>query len=521
MSALMMETIDADSDAPASDPETALRTGGPRESFDERFRRSTMRAQIFGGGAAPQLSIGRYRIERRIGAGAMGTVYLGVDQGLERNVAVKVLRQEDAVHRARMQVEAKALAKLSHPNVVTVHEVGEEDGELFVAMEYIPGKTLTEWLREGRTLPEVLWMFDQAAAGLAAAHDAGVVHRDFKPDNVLVGDDGRVRVVDFGMACSPAAPLTEAVADPDQAVAQNEVTITRTGVLAGTPAYMSPEQFLGGKVDPRADQFAFCVALYEAVWGVRPFAGDTLAALARAVMRGEANLEQGRGRMDSVEADRVRPILARGLAQDPNDRFASMAALLHELRPRPANEPGPRRTRAVWFWAALALGTFTLLMFAGGVAAFYVLAADGGDAAASQLSCPPGTYEDGDRCSDIEYDPELLACDDAGCRVPRWVATRVIEDPGFRSNFGRTVPMRADGKVIGFKIFGVREHKMSELMGFEAGDLLKTVNGRDVAEHGAALTEEIVAGQGDQLLEIVVERDGAPVTRTLVVTDAL
>ena len=151
----------------------------------------------------------------------------------------------------------------------------------------MPGQTLGEWLEGKPPVSEILRLFIQAAEGLQAAHDAGVVHRDFKPDNVLVGDDGRVRVVDFGLARSPSAPLTDEVTDPDDEIETSAPTITRTGVLAGTPAYMSPEQFLGGSVDARADQFGFCVALHEALWGARPFTGKTLTEIATSVTRGE------------------------------------------------------------------------------------------------------------------------------------------------------------------------------------------------------------------------------------------
>ncbi len=368
----MMPTIDDEPNATEPVPESVLDTHrGPAEVFDDRFRRSRMRAEIFGGDA-PELRLGRYRIDERLGVGAMGSVYLAVDQGLDRNVAIKVLRRQDEVDRARIQAEAKALAKLSHPNVVTVHEVGEHDGEAFVAMEYVAGQTLTSWLQTKRTLPEILWVFDQAASGLHAAHAAGIVHRDFKPDNVLVGADGRVRVVDFGMARSLDAPLTQQVDDAGTSVTVAAPTLTRTGVLAGTPAYMSPEQFLGANVDARADQFAFCIALHEAIWGTRPFRGETLAELAKSVTTEAPVLSVGRPALESQEAERVRGVIARGLSVRPDDRHVSMAALFDELRPRVRSVSG-RAGGGARVLLALALVSTLVLFFAGIGAYFFLL----------------------------------------------------------------------------------------------------------------------------------------------------
>ena len=204
-----MPTVDGDN--PSVEPEIGLLAThfGGKPPLGERFRRGQLRAQMFGD-AGETLTIGRYEITGKIGAGAMGAVYRAVDPALDRQVAVKVLHRSDEMHRARMTIEAKALAKLAHPNVVTVHEVGTEDDQLFVAMELVQGRTLGAWL-EAPEGPRVLDVFVQAAEGLQAAHDAGIVHRDFKPDNVIVGDDGRVRVLDFGMARTPGAPLLQEV----------------------------------------------------------------------------------------------------------------------------------------------------------------------------------------------------------------------------------------------------------------------------------------------------------------------
>src|SRR5207302_1743091 len=172
---------------------------------------------------------------------------------------------------ARIEREAQALARLSHPNVVVVYEVGLVDGRVFVAMEYVAGGTARSWLRESpRTAREILALYGAAGDGLAAAHAAGIVHRDFKPDNLLVGDDGRPRVADFGLARGLYDP--DAPPEPDRAPL---VDVTGTGSIVGTPAYMPPEQLAGAAVDARADQFAFSAALWEALYGARPFPGAT------------------------------------------------------------------------------------------------------------------------------------------------------------------------------------------------------------------------------------------------------
>ena len=254
-----------------------------------------------------------YRVERVIGQGGMGVVYLARDLRLERDVAIKVGVARAAL--GQLAREALALARLSHPNVVVVHEVGEHDGRAYVAMEYVPGGTARAWCK-GRAARDVIALYAAAGDGLAAAHAAGLVHRDFKPDNVLVGADGRPRVADFGLAL-PA----------------------RGDRGGGTPAYMAPEQRGDGEVDARADQYAFCVSLWEALTGARPGAGERAAA---ALPR------------------RVELALRRGLADDPNVRWPAIAALVAELR-------GDRSQRRVAAVAALA-GVAAVAMVVVGVA---------------------------------------------------------------------------------------------------------------------------------------------------------
>ncbi|MBL8945806.1 MAG: serine/threonine protein kinase, partial [Myxococcales bacterium] len=282
--------------------------------------------------------LGRYIVLERIGAGAMGVVYAAYDPELDRKVALKLLRAEssatgsESVGRARLLREAQAMAKVSHPNVVAIHDVGEADvgghGIVYLAMEFIVGASLfarLEAARVGRPQGHamVLEWFIAAGRGLAAAHDAGLVHRDFKPENVIVGDDGRVRVLDFGLA---HADLVGALVVAEATRGTFNPRLTETGVIMGTPFYMAPEQFAGAEVDARADQFAFCASLYEAVYGERPFHGDSLASLARAVTQGVVRPPSHR-----QVSGGLRRALLRGLAPRREDRWPSMYALLAAL----------------------------------------------------------------------------------------------------------------------------------------------------------------------------------------------
>ena len=264
---------------------------------------------------------GRYQIVRPIGAGGMGVVYEAKDLELHRPVALKMLHAsgDAGALRERLLGEARAMAKLSHPNVIAVHDVGTLGDSVFLAMELVEGQTLTGWLAQRRRgWREVLEMFLAAARGLAAAHAAGLVHRDFKPDNVLVGKDGRARVTDFGLARTAAAPLNGGSRDGGTPVAASSS-------LAGSPAYMAPEQMRAGPIDARADIFSFCVALYQGLFGTRPFAGETVLALEQSILRGE--LRQVRAGVPG----RVRRAVLRGLRAQPSDRYASMDALVAAL----------------------------------------------------------------------------------------------------------------------------------------------------------------------------------------------
>jgi len=281
----------------------------------------------------------RYVLLEHLGEGAMGIVYAAYDYGLDRKVAVKLLREPRSSdsQRLRLRREAQALAKLSHPNVVGVHDIGSHGDQVFIAMEYVDGRTLRRWREEKRrSLREVLAVFRAAGEGLAAAHAAGLVHRDFKPDNVLIDRCGRARVGDFGLATMthdsaeptrPEGPAEHArAADGPSDVGQ---VLTRTGMIFGTPAYMALEQHLGKRgVDARADQFSFAVALYESVCGVNPFAAGTAAGIAENIMHGRIHKPRRR-----VPSWLVRALLP-ALSAEPPQRYASMSVLLDKLRDR-------------------------------------------------------------------------------------------------------------------------------------------------------------------------------------------
>ncbi|HXN41203.1 MAG TPA: serine/threonine-protein kinase, partial [Myxococcaceae bacterium] len=288
---------------------------------------------------APGERIGRYVVERLVGEGGMGTVYAARDPELGRVVALKLLRvrasgsEDSAGLRSRLLREAQAMALLAHPNVVTVFEVGTLGEQVFLAMELVEGGTLTRWLAE-RTRPweEVLKVFLEAGRGLAAAHAAGLVHRDFKPDNVLVGADGRVRVMDFGLARTSTATLEGASAAADEPSASPTssgltASLTRTGALLGTPAYMAPEQMRGEPVNARADLFSFCSSVYEALYGQRAFQADSLAKL-RLKIEGNEVSAAPPGRPIPTW---LRRELLRGLRANPTERHETIDELLAAL----------------------------------------------------------------------------------------------------------------------------------------------------------------------------------------------
>lgn len=282
---------------------------------------------------------GRYVLDHKLGSGAMGVVWSAHDPKLGRLVALKLLHRHDPALMDRLVREARSMAQVNHANVVGVYDVGSAEGESFIAMELVKGQSLRAWQTEGRrTLPEIISAYIAAGRGLAAAHSAGIIHRDFKADNVLVGHDGSVKVTDFGLAAAKASDsgMKHPIAD---------LNLTTEGSVLGTPAYMAPEQFAGLNVDPRTDQFNFCATLYEALHGERPFEGKVFAELSTNVIAGRIKPEPAGTSVSSG----LRAILVRGLSTKPGDRFPTMDHLLTELgrdRARPW-----RRTA----WSSLAV----------------------------------------------------------------------------------------------------------------------------------------------------------------------
>ena len=329
-------------------------------------------------------ALGRYVILNHLGAGGMGVVYAAYDPELDRKIAIKLLqaggddnddRDDTAAGQARLVREAQAMARLTHPNVIAVYDVGTFGSAVFVAMEFVSGVTMTAhmsklWKAGAPPWREVVALYLAAGRGLAAAHAAGIVHRDFKPDNIMVSEQGRVLVLDFGLArpTGDAGPLSSDDGLPGEdghrlsssgfnAVSSGPMSaqLTRTGAVMGTPAYMSPEQMTGQQTDGPTDQFSFCVALYRGLYGERPFPGSSLADLTTSVLRGRVR-EIPRG---AKVPQWLRRVLLRGLARSPDDRYASMDALLAAVRRNPA------KRRSTWALGVGAVGLATLAALAG------------------------------------------------------------------------------------------------------------------------------------------------------------
>ncbi|MCB9702457.1 MAG: serine/threonine protein kinase [Myxococcales bacterium] len=359
--------------AAATGPEAALghldtRPSDPPLGFptldgaDARRMEDLIASRLFPRRQAP-LRIGRYLLLDRLGQGGMGVVYAAYDPDLDRKVAIKLLLSEGmgGVAEARLRREAQAMARVVHANVVSVIEVGEHEGQTYVAMEYVRGVPLSRWQETTRGWREVVGVYLQAGRGLAAAHRGGVIHRDFKPHNVMLVDAGvdvgRVKVLDFGLArASATSPIAEPAFDEttssEDAARMLGERLTATGALMGTPAYMAPEQLAGRPPDERSDQYSFAVALYEALYGRLPYPSGSLPVIVRAILAGEIAAPP-RGREVPPWIHRV---LLRGLALDPGRRFESMAALCDGLE----RDPSARRRSA-----ALAL-SLSVVVGAGG-----------------------------------------------------------------------------------------------------------------------------------------------------------
>ncbi len=281
--------------------------------------------------------VGRHIVLDRLAGGGMGVVYVAYDPQLDRKVAIKLLRGTRGAGDPRaLQREAQAMAKLQHPNVVTVYDVGEHAGQVYVAMELVQGGSLRQWVRAApRSWAETLDVFLAAGRGLWAAHERGLVHRDFKPDNVMVSDEGRVLVMDFGLARAIANTGTREDTIDLGTLGSDSGAVTTVGRVVGTPSYMAPEQFEVASLTAAVDQFAFCVSLWEAVWGERPFAGETVAERYVNASRGAIRTPPARAAVPGW----LRAALQRGLAPKPEARWPSMLALLDAL------ERGRKRRR--------------------------------------------------------------------------------------------------------------------------------------------------------------------------------
>ncbi|MCA9656529.1 MAG: protein kinase, partial [Myxococcales bacterium] len=395
-------------DSPTPDPDATIQTVDTLghaidgalgwDAIEEHRVLAQIERRLFARAREP-VRLSRYLLLRPLGSGGTGVVYDGYDPELARRVAVKVLRSgkrnQESVKRARARFlrEAQSIARLSHPNVIAVHDVGtytaeelapgtregleredaEEEG-VFIVMELVEGQDLSQWLdRSSRSWREVVDLFLAAGEGLAAAHRAGIVHRDFKPGNVLVGEDGRVKVVDFGLALTYGGTESRsASADPStltplpaelRGAGREEDAVlleklTRTGTLLGTPAYMAPEQHGGEPADQKADQFAFCASLYRALHGRHAFEGKELDALFANKVAGRVRPPPDASRVPAW----VQRVVMRGLRADPQERFASMEELLRALR------ADPRRRLLRWARAAVVPVALGAVAYAGWVA---------------------------------------------------------------------------------------------------------------------------------------------------------
>ncbi|MCA9657851.1 MAG: serine/threonine protein kinase, partial [Myxococcales bacterium] len=327
------------------DTDADVSPGAQADSFVERRMRNRVMARLFD--RRERLKIGRYDILESIGHGGMGVVYAAFDDELDRKVALKLLLSEESQSdnaKLRFKREAQAMARLSHPNVVTVHEVGEADGRIFIAMEFVRGASLDAYCEEPRPWEEVVDIFVQAGRGLIAAHEAGIIHRDLKPHNIIRGDDGVVKVLDFGLARAeePRGVLDPATPQVDRPGSRSSVLglkLTNAGAIVGTPAYMAPELFGDSEADVRSDQYSFCVALYEALYAQLPFAGNTLDALLSNIGQGAIRPPPPGSRVPGW----LHRTIARGLDARPDRRWPSMRALVDAI----SRDPRRKRRRLI------------------------------------------------------------------------------------------------------------------------------------------------------------------------------
>jgi len=362
-----------------------MRDGAVVDPLERRRALDRVKGALFGhAAAASPVMLGRYRLESRLAAGGVGVVYVAHDPRLDRRVAIKLLQPGAAAGtqgRQRLLREAQALARFDHPNIVKVFDVGTcdafvalgvaeatpgddaeatpgDDAEaIYVVMELVDGEQLGVWARGDRPWPAIVDAFMDAGRGLVAAHDHGIVHRDFKPANAIVSADGRVRVLDFGLAVAPSDRSAARPHATSAALSALATPLTRTGGVMGTPAYMAPEQHDGETADPRSDQFAFSVALWEALLGSRPHDGQTLEQLAQAKRAGPRRV--GPGRFPELPVAVVR-VLERGMAPEPDERYPDLALMLAALARTTAPAAAPRRWLGVAVVVSLAAGVGVL-----------------------------------------------------------------------------------------------------------------------------------------------------------------
>jgi eukaryotic-like serine/threonine-protein kinase len=362
-----MSSVTATRDHTPDHDDATLALGGARADVEPSVARGA--------------TVGRYVILDELGAGGMGEVFSAYDPELDRRIALKLVKpvapERSGKARKRLLREAQALAKLSHPNVVTVYDVGTHGERVFIAMEHVQGQTMHQWITQapGDALNwrEGLQLMLQAGRGLAAAHAEGLVHRDFKPSNVMVTSDGQVRVLDFGLArrsggaedSDVGEPPSDAVVEAPKRLAAQATRsldwfapLTEAGMVMGTPGYMAPEQLAGTNVDARSDQFAFCVVLYLVLFGVRPFPGENQAELKAAMSSGTLQEPPWAARVPGG----VRQALRRGLEADPAARHPTMSALLAELER--AAGGGRRWVRLGVVAGSLLLGIASVAMLA-------------------------------------------------------------------------------------------------------------------------------------------------------------
>jgi eukaryotic-like serine/threonine-protein kinase len=478
---------------PTDETETALLAaalGDARPGSDSLARgqaRARLVATLFGEPVEP-VQVGRFLLLERLGHGGMGVVYSAYDPKLDRRVALKLLHgraDQDARGHTRLVAEARALARLSHPNVVPVHDVGVIADKVFLVMELVAGQTLRAWARQTpRSWRDVLDAYLQAGRGLAAAHAVEIVHRDFKPDNALMGDDGRVRVVDFGLARQRLDEDTPGQEDdygagllraPERAGA----SAPAAPMQSGTPAYMAPEQFAGAAVGPAADQFSFCVSLYEGLYEQKPFEGESLAQLADSARAGRLRVPPRDSRVPAW----VHAALCRGLAPDPGERHGSMSALLAEL----SRDPDRTRRRRL-----LALGI-------AGLAAVAIYSLARGHASVVEV-CQGGPAELARIWNPARRDRIARALEDTGRAYADAIAPRVL---GGLERYGEAWT-------------GMRhEACMSHQRGEQSSDMLdrrmRCLDGRLVAlDRALAVLEELDASSLGHVVQVVERLPSMP-----------